>query len=99
MELAKEAEVEVGEVNEDRNMGTASSDGALEFAKFAVDAGQVFNHLGEAHDSHIFSADDAVDAGGAHALAAHAYELGLRQFLAQKGRQLRAVKFAAGFAG
>src|SRR5580658_941702 len=42
MELAKEAEMEVGEVNEHGHLGRAFANGALELSKFAVDARQVF---------------------------------------------------------
>ena len=58
--------------------GAALADGVLEAAEFAIDAGQMADHLGDAHDGHVFSADDAFEAGGGHARAAHAEECPLR---------------------
>ncbi len=57
-----ELEVDVGEVDEDGDVGAAVADGALELAEFAVDAGQVADDFGDAHDGHVFGADDAVEA-------------------------------------
>ena len=54
--------------------GRRCADGALELAEFAVDAGQVADDFSDAHDRHVFRADDALEAGGGHALAAHAEE-------------------------
>ena len=34
----------------------------FEFAVFAIDAGQVADDFGDAHDGHIFRADDALQA-------------------------------------
>ena len=58
--------------------GRRGADGALELAELAVDAGQVQDDFGDAHDGHVFSADDAVKAGGGHARAAHAVAVGVR---------------------
>jgi hypothetical protein len=76
VELAGEAEVDLREVNEDGNGGAAKADGSLEFLKFAVDAGEMEDDLGEAHDGHVFRADDALKAGCGHALAAHTEKVG-----------------------
>jgi hypothetical protein len=75
VEFAGEAEVDLGKIDEDGDGGAAGADGALELAELAVDAGQVEDHFGEAHDGHILSADDAIDAGGGHARTAHAHEV------------------------
>jgi hypothetical protein len=71
VQLFGELEVDVGEIDQDGEGGAALLDGMFEAAEFAVDAGQVADDLGDAHDGHVFRADDAVEAGGGHALAAH----------------------------
>ncbi len=55
VELFGQLEVDVGEVDEDGDRGAALADGLLEAAELAVDAGQVADDLGDAHDGHIFS--------------------------------------------
>ncbi len=72
VELAGEAEVDFGEVDEHGDGGPARADGALELAELAIDARQMAHDFREAHDGHVFSADDAFDAGSRHARAAHA---------------------------
>ncbi len=83
--------------------GRRCADGALEAAEFAVDAGQVADDFGDAHDRHVFRAHDALEAGIGHALAAHAEEGGSPplsfQTLLERGKKQRAVGFAAGFSG
>jgi hypothetical protein len=76
VELLGQLEVDVGKVDEHGHVGPAVADGLLELAELAVDARQVADHLGDAHDRHIFRADDALEAGGNHAIAAHAEEAG-----------------------
>ena len=102
VELAGQTEVNLGEVDKDGHVGTTRADSALEPAELAVDAGQMEQDFGQAHDRDIFRADDALEAGGGHALAAHAVEGGglaaggelLSEFADQQG----AVVLAAGFA-
>ena len=67
--------MDFGEVDEDGDVGPAGADGSLELAEFAIDAGQVADDFGEAHDGHVFRADDALEAGGGHARTAHAAQL------------------------
>ena len=76
VELFGQAEVDFGEVDEHGDAGWPLPDGLLEFFELAVDAGQMEDDLGEAHDGHVFGADDALQAGGSHARAAHAEEGG-----------------------
>src|SRR5271170_8067806 len=68
MKLAGEAEIDVGEIDEDGGVGPGFLNAALELAVFAVDAGHVEDHFGDAHDGDVFGADDAVKTGGFHAL-------------------------------
>ncbi len=101
MELFGELEVDVGEVDEDGERGAALADGVLETAKFVIDAGQVADDFGDAHDRHVFSADDAIEAGIDHALAAHANSHCVAagpQALLQLRKEHGAIGFAAGFA-
>ena len=67
MELFGELEVDVGKVDEDGYIGAAVADGALQLTESAIDAGQVANHFGDAHDRHIFSTHDAFETSGGHA--------------------------------
>src|SRR5580698_297234 len=99
VELFGEPEVDLGEVGEDGCVRPTLADGPLELAEFAVDAWQVAHDFGESHDGHVFRADDAFEAGGCHALAAHAVELSVWKPAAKSRNQQRAVVFAAGFAG
>ncbi len=76
VELLGELEVNIREVDEDGNIGPALANGALEAAEFAVDAGQMADHLGDAHDCHIFRSNHDLQTHASHALAAHAEESG-----------------------
>ena len=89
VELLGQLEVDVGEIDEDGDIGAAGADGGFELAEFAIDAGQVADDFSDAHDGHVFRADDAVEAGGDHALAAHAEEGGGLCWAAR--RRLRAA--------
>ena len=74
MELLGELEVNVGEIDEHSDVGPLRADGGLQPAKFAIDAWQMADDLGDAHDRHIFRADDALEAGIDHARSAHSHE-------------------------
>ena len=56
----------------------------------------------EAHDRHVFRADQDLNAGGGHARPAHPEQLlgfaSWSRFVGERGRQKRPIKFAAGFA-
>jgi len=69
-QLAGEAEVYVGEVDEDGDVGALLFDGGDEAAVFGVDGGHVTDDLSDTHVGYVFGADDAVKAGGFHLAAA-----------------------------
>ena len=98
-QLAGEAEVDVGKVDEDGDVGVEFLDAGDEAAVGAVDSGGMTDHLGDAHVGNVFGADDAVEAGGFHLFAAEAEEGGCGLATAKFGDELRAVVVAAGFAG
>jgi len=103
VKLFGQAEVDVGEIDEDSDGGTALADGLAEAAELAVDAGQVEDDLGDAHDRHVLGADNAVETGLGHARATHAEELRCDPFwsevLAEGVDEPRAIVLAAGLAG
>jgi hypothetical protein len=74
VEFFGQLEVDVGEVDEDGDVWLAGADGLAELVELAVDAGEMADDFGDAHDGHVFRADDAIEAGGDHAIAAHAEE-------------------------
>ena len=98
-QLAGEAEVDVGEVDEDGDVGAVFFDGGDEAAVLGVDGGHVADDLGDAHVGYVFGADDAVEAGHFHLFAAEAEagEVGVAGV--EFGEKLGAVVVAAGFAG
>jgi uncharacterized protein YdeI (YjbR/CyaY-like superfamily) len=98
-EFAGEAEVYVGEVNEDGDVRAALFDGGHEAAKFAVDVRRMTNDLGDTHVGDVFGTDDAVLAGLLHLFAAKAEEGSLREAGAEFADELGSVVVAAGFAG
>ncbi len=71
-----EAEVDVGEVDEDGERGWVAFDGADECAVLRVDVEGVAEDFGEAHVGDVFGTDDALLAGGFHGAAAEAGEAG-----------------------
>ena len=71
-EFAGQAEVDVGEVDEDGDVGPVFFDGGYETAVFAIDVGHVPDDLGDAHVGDVFGADDALEAGVFHLFAAKA---------------------------
>jgi len=103
VELLRELEVDVGEVDEDGDGGKLSADGALEFLKFAIDAGQMLDDLGDAHNRHVFRSHDLTKSGLDHARTTHADEAGVAAFRGELAAQLfdqhGAVELAAGFPG
>ncbi len=98
-ELTGEAEVDVGEVDQDGDVGTALFDGGDQAAVLAVDARHVTNDFGDAHVGDVFGAHDAIEAGGFHLFAAEAEECGVGIASVQFRDELRAVVVPAGLAG
>ncbi len=94
-----EAEVDVGEVDEDSYGGALGADGVDEAAVLAVDVGGVADDFGDAHVGDVLGADDAGEAGGGHLLAAEAEEGGLGEAVGEFCDDLGAVVVAAGFSG
>ncbi len=72
-----EAEVDVGEVDEDGDGGPRALDVADEQGIAGVDGGGVAEDFGDAHVGDVFGAHDALLAGGLHAEAAEAGESGV----------------------
>jgi hypothetical protein len=99
MEMFGEAEVDVGEVDEDGDVGARAAEGADEAAVAGVDVRDVAEDLGDAHDGDVFGADGLGLALLGHVRAAEAGEGGLRKTAAEGGDELGAVGVAGGFAG
>ncbi len=70
--FAGQAEVDVGEVDEDGGVGALFFDGGDEAAVLAIDVGHVPDDLGDSHVGDVFGADDALEAGVFHLFAAEA---------------------------
>ena len=70
-----------------------------ELAVAGVDAGDVAEDFGDAHDGDVFGADGLLLAFGAHFGAAEAGEGGGGEAASEFGDELRAVVVAGGFAG
>jgi hypothetical protein len=94
-----EAEVDVGEVDEDGERWRRALDGADERAVLRVDVEGVAQDFGDAHVGDVFGADDALLAGGFHGRAAQAGEGGGRYTGAEFGDDLGAVVVAGSFTG
>jgi uncharacterized protein YdeI (YjbR/CyaY-like superfamily) len=96
-ELAGEAEVDVGEVDENGDVGATFLDGCDEAPVLAVDVGHMPDDFGDAHVSHVLCADDTVEASFFHFFAAEAEagEVGVAG--AEFGEELGTVVVAAGF--
>jgi uncharacterized protein YdeI (YjbR/CyaY-like superfamily) len=99
LKFAGEAEVDVGKVDEDGDIGMLLFDGRDEAAVLPVDVGHVPDDLGDAHVCDVFGSDDAVEAGGLHLFATQAETGELRIASAKFGEELSAVMVTAGFAG
>ena len=98
-EVAGDAEVDVGEIDEDGGGGWFSFDGADEFAVLAVDEGGVPEDLGDAHVGDVFGADDAALAGFGHLVAAETGEGGGGECGGECADDLCAVVVARGLTG
>ena len=99
LEFSGEAEVDVGEVDEDGDVGFLLADGADEFAILAVDIGGVTEDFGDAHVGDVFGAYDSLLSGGLHLGAAEAEEAGVRVAAGELLDDLGTVVVAGGFAG
>ena len=99
VQMPGEAEVDVGEVDEDGDVGEVLLYAADKAAIAGVDAGDVEEDFGDAHDGYIFGADDLDLMFGGHLAPAEASEGGLRQVAAQLGDEGCAVVVSGGLAG
>ena len=82
-QVLREPEVDVGEVDEDSDVGTPAADRADQAAVAGVDAGDVAQDLRDAHDGDIFGADGALLSGLFHLGAAEPGKTGVGQSLAE----------------
>ncbi len=99
MKFLCEAEVPLGEVDEDGNIGTAAVDLAQQLLVLAENLRQVGDDLGKADDGDVLRADDSIEAGGAHAFAARAEEFDISLPASERLDHLGAVGVARSFAG
>ena len=102
VQLPGQPEVNLGKINEHGHAGPPIANGLLQPRILAPDTRQMANHFGQPHDRHVFRADDALDPGSGHALAAHAEEAGglagCGKLLLERVGQHRSVVLAAGLA-
>ena len=99
VEVFGEAEVDVGEVDEDRYVGAVAPDGGDEAAVAGDNMRDVAKDFGDAHDSDIFGADGLLLALGAHFCAAEAGEEGGGEMWFELRDEPRAVVVPRGFSG
>ena len=97
-EVFGEAEVDVGEIDEDGDVGALLLDECDELAVAGVDVGDVAEDFGDAHDGYVFGADDASLAGLLHVCAAKAGEYCAGQALVEGSDESGSVVVAGGFA-
>ena len=105
VQFARQAQVEVGKVDQHRRVGTAPLGLAHDLAKAAVDGGNVFDDLDDADFGDLARVDQQVATGAAHLLSAHPEELdaaiwrAARDLPAQGFHQFCAIEFARSFSG
>ena len=99
MEVFGEAEVDVGEVDEDGYVRFVLFDGTNELAVTGNDAWDLTEDFGDAHDGYVFGTDGLLLAGGAHLGSAEAVEGGGGEAVFELGDETGAVVVAGGFAG
>src|ERR1700733_9554839 len=71
-QMLRQREIDVGKVDQDGGGGLFFSDRGAEAAVFAIDVREVTQDFGDAHDGHVFRADDGAKAEGFHAFSAEA---------------------------
>ena len=99
LEVAGEAEVDVRKVDEDGDGGLVAANGADQLAIAGVDARDVAEDFGDAHNGDVFGADDLLLVLASHLGAAEAGEGGVRKTCAEGSDELGTVGVAGGFAG
>src|SRR5713226_5279412 len=73
--LARDAPVEGGGVDDDREFWLFVVDGADEFSKESIDFWEMAEDFGDADDGEVLGVDDNLATGSAHAVATRAKEL------------------------
>ena len=99
LEPALEAEVEVGRVDADEDVGLPVQDPAAQAAAQAQQAGQVGQHFGQSHDRKLAGVMPGVHSGGAHRVAADAREFRVGEAFAQAFDEVGAQQVTGGLAG
>src|ERR1035441_651472 len=90
-EMHGEAEVDVGEVDEDGEVGAITLDGCDQRAVLRVDVCGMAQDLGEAHVRDVLGSNDALLPSGFHSSSAEAGEGGVGKAGAEFGDDLGAV--------
>lgn len=98
-QFASEAEIDVGEVNEDGDVRAALSDGRDQATVRAIDTRSMADDFGDAHVGYILSPDHAVETDSLHLAAAEPKENCSGVTFAKLGNELCAVVVAARLAG
>src|SRR5664280_1118161 len=102
VQLARQAQIEIGEVDEHRGVWPSPFGLAHNFAEAAIDERNVLDDLDNADFGDLSRIHQKVATGGAHLVSANAEELQIgrrslvRELAAQSFHQLRAIKFAGG---
>ena len=99
LELAFEAEVEVGRIDADEHVRAPVDKARTQPASKRQQPRQVREHFAEAHHCQLAGVVPGVDAGVAHRIAADACEPGIRETRPQAVDQSRAEQVARGLAG
>ena len=93
-QLIGHAEVEIRRIRENGERGLFLFRGRHQKLVFAPDAGQVFQHLQQAHHGEIFHLDDGFHARGTHLRAGTAKKLAIRPALPQHLSQFSGIVVA-----
>ena len=100
MQFFRQAEVEIREVDQDGDIGTALFGFSNEVMEAAVDRRKMGEYFENSNDRDVFGIDDSFASGGAHAIAAESEALDRTGRDDSQGlKQARTVHFPRGFAG
>ena len=98
-ELFGHAQIEIGRVNADKHIRPDSFEPRHQFAADFQNFGQALNHFDITAHRQPFLVEQALAAGGNHARAADADELGVRPLRLNRFNQMRAEQIAGSFSG
>jgi len=93
-----QAEIYVGEIDQDGELRFALSEAGFQLLELGINIGGMADDFGEAHVGNVFGADDALDSGVGHFLAAESEEGCVGEVLENFGDEFCAVVIARGFA-